>query len=106
MMFTDVETFMLDEGFDRIFRLFEYKKVYTPYEQQQAFTDESMYVSNHAQFIKIREVIDLGYDHLIGYQVLLSSEDLDIIDPRLEYRKLSDIILEYDPDDAKCEEFY
>ena len=38
---TDFENWLLDYG-DRLYRYLVYKKMFTPYEQQQAFEDESV----------------------------------------------------------------
>ena len=96
-IYGDLETFMHDVGEDRIFQLLIYKKVYTPYEQEQKFRDESVYTDNSYQDIKIKEVIPLDGDILLGVQPLFDYEDLDSENPRIEYHKLSDIELSYNP---------
>jgi hypothetical protein len=96
-IYGDLETFMHDVGGDRIFQLLIYKKVYTPYEQEQKFRDESVYTDNSYQDIKIKEVIPLDGDILLGVQLLFDYEDLDSENPRIEYHKLSDIELSYNP---------
>lgn len=101
---TDLQTWLLDVGFDRIFRMWEYKRMFTPYEQQQAFVHESCYVDDHAQLIKIKEVIELpDKDVLIGFQMIFDDEDLELDNPPLYYKKLSQIELSYYPEDSREE---
>ena len=86
----------LDEHGGRIFRYLVFKKVYTPYEQQKAFSDASMYESNYYQFCKIEEIIILADDVLLG----LRSMDRDgEVYPDVEYHKLSEIkLMSFDND--------
>lgn len=44
---------------DIIFRLWEYKRMFTPYEQQEKFLDESQYVNDECDFVKILDIINL-----------------------------------------------
>ena len=48
-MITDFETWLLDVGFDRTFRLLEYRRPgdWTPYEMEKRYIDESHYRDNH-----------------------------------------------------------
>lgn len=95
---TDMETWLLDVGYDRIFRLLEYKKIFTPYEQQQAFFDESEFKDIHYSFIKIVECFKLpNHDVMIGYREIIDIDDLDKPENEwhIEYRNLKDIQLAY-----------
>ena len=38
---------------DTIFRLWQYKRMFTPYEQEEKFSDESQYVNVECDFVKI-----------------------------------------------------
>lgn len=101
---TDLQTWLLDVGFDRIFRMWEYKRMFTPYEQQKAFMDEDCYVDSHAAFVKICEVIELpDGDVLIGFHRFYDAEDFERDNPSLEYKKLSQIELSYYPEDSREE---
>lgn len=101
---TDLETWLLDTGQERIFRLWKYKRMFTPYEQEKQFCDESQYESSQASFIIIKEVIELpDKDVLIGYQELFQYSDLEIDNPYIYYVKLSEIVLNYNPEDMKEE---
>lgn len=44
---------------DTIFRLWEYKRMFTPYEQAEKFMDESVYVNTECDHIRILDVINL-----------------------------------------------
>ena len=95
---TDFETWLLDWG-DRTYRHLVYKKMFTPYEQQQAFSDESVYEDTYYQFCKIEEAIDLGNgDWLLGLRIL--NEDLEP-HSTVEYYKLSEIRLSRFDDDQE-----
>lgn len=75
---TDMETWLLDFGYDRIFRMLEYKKIFTPYEQKQKFSDESEFKDTHYTFIKIVECFELpNGEVMIGYREIIDWSDLD-----------------------------
>ena len=97
---TDLKTWIL-ENKDRIFRILHYKKVFTPYEQENAFMDESEYEDNgEYQFCFIREAVSIGgNDWLIGYQPIYLDDGE--ISGRIEYARLSDIRLSYKDIDMK-----
>lgn len=110
-MITDFETWLLDVGFDRTFRLLEYRRPgdWTPYEIEKKYIDESHYKDNHYTFIKIKEAIELpNGDFLIGYIDVSDVEDFWDFDDekeRVNYRKLSEIELCWNPeDDMKYED--
>lgn len=42
-----------------IFRLWEYKRMFTPYEQAEKFSDESLYVNDECDHVRILDVIAL-----------------------------------------------
>lgn len=44
---------------DTVFRLWEYKRMFTPYEQEQKFSDESLYVNEECDYVRILDVIAL-----------------------------------------------
>lgn len=44
---------------DTIFRLWQYKRMFTPYEQDEKFMDESQYVNDECDHIRILDVITL-----------------------------------------------
>lgn len=103
---TDFNTWLLDVGYDRIFRVWKYKRMFTPYEQKEAFSDESIYEDDICDYVKIREAIELpDGDILLGLQTIEDSKDLDNEDSYLSYYRLSQIELTYSPDDQKIEEW-
>ena len=86
----DIHTWLSDVGEDRVFRLWVFKKMFTPYEQDEKFLDESVYVDDTCKFVMIKELIELpDGDLLIGFQ------DTDNDNLYLEYYKLSEIRLDY-----------
>ena len=70
-----------------IFRLWEYKRMFTPYEQAEQFIDQSIYKNEVCDYIIIKDVINLPDGDLL---LAVSDEcDSGIID----YYRLSDITL-------------
>ena len=65
----DIHTWLSDVGEERVFRLWIFKKMFTPYEQDEKFLDESVYVDDTCKFVMIKELIELpDGDLLIGFQ--------------------------------------
>lgn len=100
---TDMETWLLDNE-NRIFRYLVYRRIYTPFEQERKFIDETCYESAYYLFGLIREAIDLGDgEWYIGIQGITDDE----LEDSLSYYYLSEIRLEYHPSDQgmleKCE---
>ena len=90
MCCTDMETWFSDNS-DRIYRFMVYKKLFTPYEQEQKFSDESQFEDTHYRFGFIEEAIELGHgEWLLGLREIIDGEVYDI-----NYFKLSDIQLSY-----------
>ena len=40
----DIHTWLSDVGGERVFRMWVFKKMFTPYEQDEKFSDESVYI--------------------------------------------------------------
>lgn len=83
---TDLETWLHDFE-DDIFRILIYRKPgqYTPYEMENKFSDESLYVDNEYKKVFIEDVIELP-DEDGEYECELADS--------IEYYKLSEIKLE------------
>lgn len=94
---TDMLTWLLDND-DRIFRYLVYKKVFTPYEQEKAFMDESEYENGgYYTMCIIEEAIDLGNgDHLLGLREIA---DDGMIFKYIRFLRLSEIRLSCFDDD-------
>lgn len=77
-------------------------RAFTPYEQQQAFSDETVYEDNYYCCCRIEEAIDLGNgEWLLGLRIL----DEDLENTRaIEYFKLSEIRLSLIDDDQEGED--
>ena len=107
---TDMETFILD-NMNKIFRYYKYKRVWTPFELDKKYSDESIFENGgYAEFCYIRQAIELpDGDVLLKLEITHSPED-DILyqdenDDRIyKYEKLSDIVLEeYSADNERGE---
>lgn len=90
----DMETFMLDNS-DNTFFVLVYKRIFTPYENEKKFMDESIYEESFDA--KLVESISLGNgDYLLGFRRIFDS-DLDADDEKvadfIDYYKLSEIRL-------------
>lgn len=84
----------LDAHQDDIFRFWVYRKVYTPYEQQKAFSDESVFEDTYAIFGFVAECISLGNgDFLLGFRTVADpdEENVQAYNGPIEYYKLSEI---------------
>lgn len=91
MCCTDMETWFLDNS-DRIYRFVVYKKLFTPYEQDKKFSDESQFEDIHYRFGFIEEAIELGQgEWLLGFREVIDGEVCSYI----SYFKLSDIQLSF-----------
>ena len=92
----DIHTWLSDVGEERVFRMWIFKKMFTPYEQDEKFSDESVYEDDICKYVMIKELIELpDGDLLIGVQ------DADNDNLYLEYYKLSEIRLDYYPSDKE-----
>lgn len=86
---TDMLTWLLDNS-ERIFRYQVYRRLFTPFEQQQAYRDESQFESTYYSFGMIEETIDLGNgEWLIGIREIVDGEVTETVG----FHKLSDIKL-------------
>ena len=98
---TDIGTWWNDEAKNKVFRYLTYKKVYTPYEQDKKFVDESMFEDDY-HFGVISNIVEIPNDVLIefedGYFDWKISNIFQFTGMK-SYKKLSDISLEqYDKD--------
>jgi len=79
---------------DDIFMFWVYRKVYTPYEQKRAFTDESVFEDTQAHFGFVIECISLGGgDFLLGFKTVADPDEEDVrsYNTPIEYYRLSEI---------------
>ena len=93
----------LGETKDRVYRFWVYRRMFTPYEQSQKFTDESVYEDTHAILGYIRESIPLpAGDVLLGIEEVYPGDDgCDGGDEcaSLQYYKLSELRISWYPSD-------
>ena len=93
MQIADMETWIRDNS-DRVYGYLIYKRLFTPYEQEQKFTDESQFEDIHFNYGRIVEAIELGNgDWLIGFQELFLEDEEYIASNDIQYHRLSDIKL-------------
>lgn len=86
---------------DTVFRILEYKKVWTPYEMEEKFIDASEYKDNHYTHVKIREAVTLPNGEVM-LKLMDVSDDLDGDENKIYYwRNIKDIVIEqFDSDIA------
>lgn len=86
---------------DNIYRMQVYKRMYTPYEMDKAFVDETQFEDDWMK-VCICEVYELpDKDILLGVRRIYEPEDWHRFEDRwiIEYFKLSEVRLSYYPDD-------
>lgn len=92
---TDMETWLLDND-NRLFRYRVYRRMFTPYEQEKKYMDQSDFESDYHQFGYIEEAIDLGDgEWYLGIREVFD----DLVMDFLTYYYLSEIRLEYSESD-------
>lgn len=103
------EDWMKDKQ-DKVFLIWIYKKFFTPYEQDNKFIDESLFVDTKGTAVIIREKIDLPDGGiLLGVQDVTDRYFDEIPQPGdenyyVEYVRLDEIRLAYSERENKDEE--
>ena len=54
----------------KVFRMWKYKKMFTPYEMEQKFVDESVYESDACEYIIITKIIPISNDDYLLVRAL------------------------------------
>lgn len=80
---------------NEIFRIAIYKRIFTPYEIENKFVDESIY--EEYKCVKIQQLFKLDNDYLLGCQEVDIS--MGEVFNTIEFYKLSEIRLSYNPKD-------
>jgi len=94
MTITDFETWLKDFGDERRFRIHKNKRLFTPYEADHKFIDQEVY--DYLGEYQIIEAIQLpNNDILLGCRYW----DEDELSGWIEYFKLSEIDLQYFPEE-------
>lgn len=86
---------------DTIFRMQVYKRLFTPYEMDKAFVDETQFEDDWMQ-VCICEIYELpDKDLLLGVRRLYEEDDWYLCEDKwiIDYYKLSEIRLSYYPND-------
>ena len=87
---TDMETWLLDNG-DRVFDFCVYRRLFTPYEVEQAYIDETETGDSHRGYIE--EAIDLGGgEWFLGIREVFCDNN---VSQSVRYYRLSEIRLSY-----------
>lgn len=102
IQYNSFESFV-HQNANRIFRYWVYRRLYTPYEQSQKFSDESMFEDDMCACAYIRECISLGNgEYMLGFEDALDVNcPEDDYSQHLKYYKLSEIRLEYYEGDSE-----
>ena len=106
---TDFETWLLDDGYERIFRYLKYRLPgqFTPEEMEKKYSDQQLeYIDTHYEYMKIETAIELpDSDVLLEFHPCFKYEDgeFEILD-HLRYLKLSQIELLYVPEDQALDD--
>lgn len=100
----DFEKWVCDFASKHIIRMLELRKPgqYTPYEVDNKFSDESLYIDDTYRHIQIKEAIELpDGDILLGFREVYDEESIekDWEESVIYYKKLSEIELTYFPCD-------
>lgn len=104
--YDNIAQFINDKQSD-IFRYWIYRKIYTPFEQDKKYMDESIYEDDTCRCAYIRECIKLpDGDVLLGFEDAECFNDKDL-KRDIQYCKLSEIRLEwYEGDQEEFEDEY
>ena len=102
MYIGDFKDWIESVGKERIFRMWVYKKMFTPYEQEEKFTDESVYEDITSTPVRIKEVVELP-DKRIMIGVNTFIEDTDNENEYITYYTLDEIRLTYCADERRDE---
>ena len=80
-----------------VFRYWVYRRMFTPFEQEKAYSDESFFEDTHANFGIVRDCIALGNgEYLLGFQDVYDLENEEGREYTvLNYYRLSEIRLSY-----------
>lgn len=103
--YTDIHAFLKTHE-NKVFHYWVYRRMYTPYEQKECFSDESVFEDTHAGAGYIRECIPLGDgDFLLGFQAVDDCDPFNITTfDFIDYYKLSEIRLNKPLDNNNDEE--
>ena len=82
-----------------VFRLWEYKRMFTPYEQAEKFIDQSIYKDEICDYVIIKDVINLPNGDLLLAMTYPNSDSKYI-----SYYKLSEIALAKSESDMEDDE--
>ena len=85
-----------------VFRLWKYKKIFTPYEQHQMYSDQSIYEDSVCAYVNIDEVINLP-----DGDILLKTHSATDYPEYHCFYKLSEIeLVQYDKDLESLDEAF
>lgn len=94
MFYTDLETWLFDFHDEKIFMIERKKSLFTPYEQNEKFVDDSVW-ETVSESAKIVEAIELpNKDVLLGFRSIwyedVRDDDNSLIDVRLKQSEFID----------------
>lgn len=88
MQYNSFGEYLQSLPYNIVFRLWEYKRMFTSYEQAEKFSDESLLVNDECDFVRILDVINLPDGDLF-----LATTEAWGDDKYISYYKLSEIAL-------------
>lgn len=101
---TNIGTWVHDND-DTIYRFLVYRKMFTPKEMKECYSDESEFADTYYKTCKITNVIEVPNDVLLEL-LIMSNDGIDEMHDlnMYEYHKLSDIkLFRFDVDNKPCE---
>lgn len=104
--YTDMETWMLDFADERVFRVWKYKKMFTPLEQDKKYFDQSTFENDVCKFMWLDEVVELPNGRIMfGFKdastcAMHDHGEFDF-EPPIEYMLDGEFAMEYHDGDLK-----
>lgn len=86
---TNIGTWVQDNK-ETVYRLWVKKHIFTPYEQDKRFVDQSIYNDSYAEFVRITNAIEIPNDVLLEVELLEGKDSHNSMGIK-HYYKLSDI---------------
>lgn len=101
---TDLDTWMCDNADERLFRVWKYKKVFTPYEMDKKFVDESPYEDDVCMYAWLDEVVEFENKRIMfGFRDATSAAMFEYgeleFEPNIVYMMDGEFSMEYYPGD-------
>lgn len=90
---TNIGTFLMDNR-DYVYRLWVYRRMYTPFEKKQKSESATQYESSIAKLVRITNAIEIVGDILLEFEEVFDDSEFEVDGKYYSYYRLSDIHLE------------